>query len=280
MNWTTEFLFNFFSLAPFFSRWVWLELFYWAFECWWNCGANQWGQPPPILATDGGLKLAILQRNVGQKWLGCMLAAERSQSQHIDLEYHLQQASKSFYANRSILLNRTFPFPNAWNISMPWSHHSWLLCMFIVELDWNAAWNEIFPLWNERTKNFVANARVNTWSYITCRNYWNLAKHVASLPAHPWLQRLLSWHPFGTRRVGRPQNNWDSTLDAYCRYTNLECWRDAALDTTLWNFFFFSPRSFLAAEGPLTQGCCTGQPPGTDCFYTGQSPDVLVVGKV
>ena len=43
---------------------------------------------------------------------------------------------------------------------------------------------------------------------------------------------------------------------------------------------FFFLRSFLAAEGPLTQGCCTGQPPGTDCFYTGQSPDVLVVGKV
>ena len=56
-------------------------------------------QPPPILATDGGLKLAILQGNVGQKWLGCMLAAEGSQSQHIDLEYHAQQASKSFYAN-------------------------------------------------------------------------------------------------------------------------------------------------------------------------------------
>ena len=50
-------------------------------------------------------------------------------------------------------------------------------------------------------------------------------------------------------------------------------------DQSQFNFFFFL-RSFLAAEGPLTQGCCTGQPPGTDCFYTGQSPDVLVVGKV
>ena len=45
-------------------------------------------------------------------------------------------------------------------------------------------------------------------------------------------------------------------------------------------FFFFPLRPFLAAEGPLTQGCCTGQPPGTDCFYTGQSRGVLVVGKV
>ena len=57
-------------------------------------------QPPPILATDGGLRLTILQRNVGQKWLGCMLTAAGSQSQHTDLEYHLQQASKSFYAEQ------------------------------------------------------------------------------------------------------------------------------------------------------------------------------------
>ena len=113
------------------------------------------------------------------------------------------------------------------------------LCRPIVgppsEVDWNAAWNEILHLWNERTRSFVANTRVNTWSYITCKNYWNLAKHVASLPAHRWVQRLLSWRPFGTRRVGRPRNTWDSKLDAYCRYANLGCGKDAALDTTLWN---------------------------------------------
>ena len=63
-------------------------------------------QPPPFLATDSGLKLTILQRNVGQKWLGCMLTAAGTQLQHIDLEYHLQQASKSFYANRWILVDR------------------------------------------------------------------------------------------------------------------------------------------------------------------------------
>ena len=32
-------------------------------------------QPPPIPATEGGLRLTILQRNVGQKWFGCMLTA-------------------------------------------------------------------------------------------------------------------------------------------------------------------------------------------------------------
>ena len=43
-------------------------------------------------------------------------------------------------------------------------------------------------------------------------------------------------------------------------------------------FFSFAP--FWPHEGPLVQSCFTGQLPGTDCFYTGQSPDVLEVGKV
>ena len=64
-------------------------------------------QPPPFLATDSGLKLTILQQNVGQKWLGCMLTAAKTQLQHIDLEYHLHQASIFFHANRWILLDRS-----------------------------------------------------------------------------------------------------------------------------------------------------------------------------
>ena len=111
------------------------------------------------------------------------------------------------------------------------------LCRSIVgpppEVDWNAAWNEVLHLWNERVGNFIANAHVNTWSYITCKNYWNLARHVAALPAHRWVQRLLSWHPFGTRRVGRPRHTWESKLHAYCRYANLGSWRE--LDDVVWN---------------------------------------------
>ena len=50
-------------------------------------------QPPPFLTTDSGLKLTILQRNIGQRWLGCMLKAAGTQLQHIKLEHHLQQPS-------------------------------------------------------------------------------------------------------------------------------------------------------------------------------------------
>ena len=111
------------------------------------------------------------------------------------------------------------------------------LCRSIVgpppEVDWNAAWNEVLHLWNERVRNFIANAHVNTWSYITCKNYWNLARHVAALPANRWVQRLLSWHPIGTRRVGRPRHTWESKLHAYCRYANLGSWRE--VHDAAWN---------------------------------------------
>ena len=98
---------------------------------------------------------------------------------------------------------------------------SWLEC------------GEVLHLWNERVKNFIANVHVNTWSYITCKNYWNLATHVTAFPAHRWVQRLPSWHPIGTRRVGRPRHTSESKLHAYCRYANLGSWRKVY--DVLWN---------------------------------------------
>ena len=45
-------------------------------------------------------------------------------------------------------------------------------------------------------------------------------------------------------------------------------------------FLFFVPRSLLAKEDPRVQGCCTGQPPGTYCFDTGQSPRCGLAGDL
>ena len=52
----------------------------------------------------------------------------------------------------------------------------------------------------------------DTWSDITYKHFWNLAEHVATLPAHQWVQRLLSWHPFAARGVGRPRHTWESKV--------------------------------------------------------------------
>lgn len=46
------------------------------------------------------------------------------------------------------------------------------------------------------------------------------------------------------------------------------------------NAFFFPLAPFYEQEGSRVQSCFAGQPPGTECVYTGQSPDVFFLGKV
>ncbi len=46
---------------------------------------------------------------------------------------------------------------------------------------------------------------------------------------------VCSWRPLGARRAGRPRHTWESKLQAYCKYTNVGSWREAALDEMVWN---------------------------------------------
>ena len=82
----------------------------------------------------------------------------------------------------------------------------------------------LFCQWNERAGNFVANIRINTWFYISCKKCWNFERDVASLPAHRWVQRLLSWHLLKARRVSRPRHMWDQKLGVHCRHADLGFW--------------------------------------------------------
>ena len=52
-------------------------------------------QPPNTLVTKDGLTLKVLERNQGQKWLGCVWTACGSMMQHMDLAYHMEQGTKT-----------------------------------------------------------------------------------------------------------------------------------------------------------------------------------------
>ena len=54
-------------------------------------------QPPQHLQLPSGERIAILEHNSGQKWLGCILTAQSSKLHHVDVKHHLQQASKAFF---------------------------------------------------------------------------------------------------------------------------------------------------------------------------------------
>ena len=60
-------------------------------------------QQPQHLQLPSGERIAILEHNSGQKWLGCILTAQSSKLHHVDVKHHLQQASEAFFANRWIL---------------------------------------------------------------------------------------------------------------------------------------------------------------------------------
>ena len=63
-------------------------------------------QTPPTTMTPGGLSMAVVDRDGCHKWLGCILSGNNSRSHRLDIEYHLQAASKTFFANRNILCNK------------------------------------------------------------------------------------------------------------------------------------------------------------------------------
>ena len=60
-------------------------------------------QPPQHLQLPSGERIAILEHNSGQKWLGCILTVQSSKLHHVYVKHHLQQASEAFFANRWIL---------------------------------------------------------------------------------------------------------------------------------------------------------------------------------
>ena len=64
-------------------------------------------QPPKTISTPGGLSVAVVDRDGCHKWLGCILSGNNRGSHRLDLEYHLQAASKAFFANRNIFCNKT-----------------------------------------------------------------------------------------------------------------------------------------------------------------------------
>ena len=69
-------------------------------------------QPPPFLTTSTGAVIKVKQKESGHKWLGCMLSAGGSQNSTVDIDYHLQSASRAFFANKWIFLSRNVSIKN------------------------------------------------------------------------------------------------------------------------------------------------------------------------
>ena len=190
-----------------------------------------------------------------------MLTSRGSKLQNVDVQYHLQQASKVFHMNRWILQDRNVSIVKrlrefesvvssvacfaGGHRTMYNRHlerldtHFRKLCRSIVGpppgTDWTLEWHEILHQWNVRMNIFLDRANIKTWSHICCLSYWRLAQHIASLPQERWIRRILRWCPVGRHRTGRPHFHWESKLESYCRYKGLGRWIEAAMNRDVWD---------------------------------------------
>ena len=222
-------------------------------------------QPPSTLVTKDGLILKVLERNQGQKWLGCILTASGSMMQHLDLSYHMEQGTKSMHANRWILQDNTtsiytrLKYFNACVsavVCFGGGHRTMYkkqlhtldvlfrkLCRSIVtppsDTDWSLEWHEILHPWNDRARTFAQTAGLQPWSYCVCRQHWKLASHIANLPEYRLVRRILAWNPsVRYRSLGRRPHTWDYQLQAFCRYKGLGPWLEEAKYHHHWNALF------------------------------------------
>ena len=60
----------------------------------------------PDITAKAGVIVQVLPRDGGQKWLGSVLTSRGSKLEDLDLQHHLEQASKVFHMNRWILQER------------------------------------------------------------------------------------------------------------------------------------------------------------------------------
>ena len=94
------------------------------------------------------------------------------------------------------------------------------LCRSIVtppsDTDWSLEWHEILHHWNDRARTFAQTAGLQPWSYCVCRQHWKLASHIANLPEHRWVRRILAWNPsVRYRSLGRRPHTWDYQIQAF-----------------------------------------------------------------
>ena len=144
--------------------------------------------PPTTITTPRGLSVAVVDRGGCHKWFGCILFGNNSGSHRLDLEYHLQGASKTFFANRNIFCNKAVSLVKRLQffdkIVTPvacFGHrkiyktdletmdvHFRRLLRSVVgppsQTNWLNPWHEILHGWNARVARYVQEARVLTWS--------------------------------------------------------------------------------------------------------------------
>ncbi len=217
-------------------------------------------QPPNCLTLTNHETIVVKGNDVGHKWLGCILSAGAEGRSTLDIAYHLQAASRAFFANKQILCDkkvrlavrlrffdrvitpvalfacghRTIRMGDLYKLDVVFRK---MLRMIVGPphfVEWNAPWHDILHHWNGKAVALAQQHGLKTWSEQCLQQHWKLAMHVANLPPNRWVKRVLVWNPNGSRKRGYPRHDWTSKLVAYMRFQQLGDWQMLAQDRPLW----------------------------------------------
>ena len=225
-------------------------------------------QPPSSLHTNNGVKLRVLKQEEAHKWLGCMISATGSRNTHLDLQHHLQAASRAFHANKWTLcdkgvsiLHRLRYFEKiispvaCFGASHRAIHkddldveYRRLLRMVVgppTDTNWASPWHEILHGWNNKVQMLSDHAGLKPWSVTCIEAVWKFASYVATLPPERWARRILEWNMRGPRKRGRPAYTWETALQKYSIWKGFDNWIVEAAGREHWmlmkrDFVFFT----------------------------------------
>ena len=217
-------------------------------------------QPPKTITTPRGVSVAVVDRDGCHKWLGCILSGNNKGSHRPDLEYHLQAASRAFFANKNILCNKAVSLRKRLHffdkvvtpVACFAAGHRKIYKTDLDTMDvnfrrllrsvvgppsqtnWLNPWHEILHDWNARVARYVQEAGILTWSQRSLQQYWHLCSYIAGLPDARWASRILVWRPRNTGKRGAPLRLWHSAAETFCRWKGLGDWKTAAMNTQRW----------------------------------------------
>ena len=187
-----------------------------------------------------------------------MLSAAGSKHATLDIDYHLQSASRAFFANKSIFLSKNVSIRN----KLKFFHQTPIACFGagprciqsadMVKLDihfrrmircvvgapswicWRDPWHEIVHIWNQRVREMVEACHIKTWAEDCASQHGKFVCYIMSLPHERWARRMLQWQPFGRRPVGRPAMHWASKFEQFSRIKHWYDWKDMAANAEQW----------------------------------------------
>ena len=164
-------------------------------------------QPPQCLILTNQETIVVKGNDVGHKWLGCILSTGAIGRSTLDITYHLQAASRTFFANKQILCDKKVRLAVRLRffdrvitpVALFASGHRTIRMSDLCKLDvvyrkmlrmivgppnfveWNAPWHDILHHWNGRAVALAQQHGLNTWSEQCLKHHWKFAMHVAKL---------------------------------------------------------------------------------------------------